>query len=65
MMTELDFVMLQAMNEIAESNTRLDMHTPVEAVTAIAAAVDHLDDESIDVGVSGDALTILTRKEPS
>lgn len=65
MMTDPSFVMLQAMNEIAESNTRLDMHTPVEAVTAIAAAVDHLDDESIDVGISGDALTILTRKEPS
>ncbi|MFD1822197.1 hypothetical protein [Brevibacterium otitidis] len=46
---------------MTETATRYDMHSPLTEVTANASDVAYLDDGTGDYGISGDALTKLTK----
>ena len=60
-MNRWDYLLLKTEHLLTETGTRLDMHSPLAEVTANAAAVAYLDDGTNDYGISGDALTKLTK----
>ena len=60
-MNHWDFLRLKTEHQLTETATRFDMHSPLTEVTANASEVADLDDGTGDYGISGDALTKLTR----
>lgn len=56
-----DFLLLKTEHQLTETATRFDMHSALAEVTANASEVAYLDDGTGDYGVSGDALTKLTK----
>lgn len=59
-MNRWDYLLLKTEHLLTETGTRLDMHSPLDEVTANASEVAYLDDGTNDYGISGDALTKLT-----
>ena len=64
-LTRWDFLRLKTEHELTETATRYDMHRPVSEVIEDAQAVTDLDDSTGDYGISGDAITKLTRSSTS
>ncbi len=60
-MNRWDFLHLKTEHQLTETATRFDMHSPLAEVTANASEVADLDDGTGDYGISGDALTKLTK----
>ena len=60
-MNRWDYLRVKTEHQLTETATRFDMHSPLAEVTANAAEVADLDDGTGDYGISGDALTKLTR----
>lgn len=60
-LNEWDFLRVKTEHQLTETATRFDMHSPLTEVTANASDVADLDDGTGDYGISGDALTKLTK----
>lgn len=60
-LNEWDFLRVKTEHQLTETATRFDMHSALTEVTANASEVAYLDDGTGDYGISGDAITKLTK----